>query len=180
MKRIKRVMAWMLCLVLTLSLFGCGQTSEGDGQKDSGKNTKDMVYVPEYKDLRIDYLGTAVLEGQQMYYLLWNYDETTQVSSETLYCMDLNTLESTEIPFAKEENENIYSMAADGQGGLWMVMAIWNENTQQQTYYLQRIDSKGQQVCHQDVTAVLMEGQDPAFGVYPQDMCVDEEGNVYL
>lgn len=175
MKIRKRLLAFCLCLAMVFPLSACGSK-----ESSSGEPKKDFVYTAEFQKVAgVDSLDNAVIKDGKMYYSSWYYDEATEESGSRSYIMDLETLESTPVDGKMEENESILQMGVTKEGNLVCLLGQWTENGGN-LYTLVVFDESGAEKSRQDVTATLTEGADPEFGVYPQDMAVDPDGNIYL
>lgn len=176
MKLRKRFLAICLCLTMALPFAACGsKESSNDGQPK-----KDYVYTAEFQKVSgVDSLSNSAIQGDKMYYSSWNYNEETEESSYQTFVMDLKTLESTLLNWKLADNENIIRMTVAKEGDIVCLLNQWAESGENQ-YTLAVFDAAGSEKSRLDVTAAVMEGSDPEFGAYPQDMAVDPEGNIYL
>lgn len=177
MNSMKRFFAICLCLAMLFSLTACGKESNGDQQQP----VRDFVYTTEFKTLE-DADGRfreAVIRDGKMYYIKWTYDEETGRGGQTFCTMDMDTMQTTEVPLDQSQNGGTAGMSVLEDGSILMVSTDWDENGQS-SFAPVTMDANGQETARHDITAPMMQGSNPEFGVYPQAVEVDPEGNVYV
>ncbi len=176
MNKMKRFLAGILCLVLLFSLTGCG-SEESASDEQTGK---DYVYTAEYKELEGDDFPSNILtRGSVMYYATSYYNEEEGTSGQRICSVDLNTLEKTTL-MDVPEGGSVYAMTILDDGGVAMILSTYNMDSNTQSYELVTMDSAGTETLRQDITAALSEGDNSEYGVYPQSMEADSEGNIYV
>ena len=181
MNTMKRFVAICLCLCLLIPIAGCGGKKEG-GDGAGGETAGDgFVYTAEFKGLAGNSLEKADVQGNRMYYADWDYDEESQTSTGSIKYLDLDTLANETFPFALAEGESVACLQALEDKSLLLLLAVWNENDMNQTYFLVKTDGSGTETMRLDATGFLTEGsaQDLNYG-YPQAMQTDAEGNIYI
>lgn len=180
MNTLKRFLAICLCLSLLLPVAGCGSKESGGENTGAGLGADgDFVYTAEFKQLDGNALGMTAVQGSRLYYVQWNYDEATETSSSSVKYMDLDTLDSEEIPLSLEDQENVSSLQVLADGSLLLLLSRWGEGDP--SFWLVKADASGKETMRQDVTELLAEGSgQDRFLNYPQAMQVDSDGNIYI
>ncbi len=177
MDTLKRFLAICLCLCMLIPIAGCGGNEGGAGD-DSRTAGDDFVYTAEFKELAKSSVGTIALRGSQLYYLEWG-DENSSVIKH----LDMDTLAGEEIPFPLGEQESINCMQVSEDKSLLLLLSVWDESNQSQSFFLVKTDASGTETMRQDVTQLLTgggsEGGDSIFG-YPESMQTDAAGNIYI
>lgn len=179
MKKIKQLFSMALCLVMLLSLVGCSSTAkESDADGDTGSGSG-KVYVPEYQEID-DEIGDVLVSGNMLYGTIWSYDEETMESSYQMARWDLNTMEKEDIPYDMGRGYVVrMSIAADGS--LALLMNSYREESGNYEYELVTLDENSAVKSRIPMNDLISSySTDPEWGVYPQYMTIDQEGNIYL
>ncbi len=177
MNIIKKILTTILCFILVFSLAGCGS---GSGENEDVEETQnEYVYTAEYQAMEGDFSGDILMRGNTMYYTSYYYDAETETSGQRIYSMDLISHEETVMAYIPTSGTP-YAMTVLDDGGIALLLFAVNYDTGEQTYELLTLDADGTETLRQDITAVLSEGSDPEYGVYPQSMEADGNGNIYI
>lgn len=177
MKKIKHIIAMAVCLAILFSLAGCAsETGEADSD-NTASGVADMVYVPEYQYIDDD-IGNLVISGDRLYGSCWSYDEETLDFRYRLARWNLDTLEKEELPYIVT-NGNIYQMSINEDGTF--LLLVYYSGEEKSGYYLVTLDENGEEKSEIQIDDLIDSyNTDSDFGMYPQYMETDEEGNIYL
>lgn len=179
--RIKRILAFALTAVLTLSLAACGKGEEQPVAEG-------FVYVPEFVDLTAgegeDRMDNPTLRGDDLYYASYFWDEETMESGQRFYRWNVKSGEKEELSLDLniEGTNYAYPMTGlifDQENNMILLMSgsMTDENgNYSQIYYLMRFDPEGKTLISKDITEALnIDGS----GGYVQNSAVDNEGRIY-
>lgn len=169
----RRLGALTLAAGVALSAAACGKAdSSGDGAK------KEWLYVPEFLTLdeeNVSYYDMRLAEGN-LYYISWNWDEKTEISSQDLcsYSLADRKMTSHTLSWPEEENFNLDSYAIGQDGSLYATVRSYSEDYSKSSQYIAKFDGEGKNVFYKEITDRL--GEDG----YVQNIAVDSQGHFYL
>lgn len=183
--------------MIMVALFtGCRDKNTDSHKKANAEMGNDgYIYVPQYIDLSKNNetlsLNNIMIQNNNLFYTVYNWDETTGDNSQKIYKQDLNNLnskiEAEEIPISLNGNLNIIQYLADDNDNLILLLAEYppvregeeaSYGLQQPTYYLSKYDKQGNQLLHQDITSALSSEQGNAG--YIQTAAIDSLGRIYV
>lgn len=108
-----------------------------------------------------------------------NEDDEEEIEYETItriYAANLDGTGVEEIPVEIEKDYYIFDMAVDGEGNCCLLLSYWDEKTETQSYYIQKVDNAGNTLFTNEVGSLLNLISD----AYVSGLEVDEADNIYL
>lgn len=164
-----------IALTAAFVLGGCGK-QESDVPKGTVSQDDEYVYVAEYHtlDTGSGQIGSAVIGGGQNIFYLKHAN-----SQPTLFSMDLDTMEASEIPIKLEENQYFSSINTDGEGNLLTGIigyAADTETTKAEQILIKKLASDGRELQSLDVTDIFSQKAD----LYISDVLTDKDENYYI
>lgn len=180
----RRVLALTLSAVMTLSLAACGNKKE-NAEPTNGP-AKEFVYVPEYISLAGEnenrgYENMALI-GKSLFYSEYSWNEETGESTNMIKEYSLTDGKTNEFPMEWDENQNMNRMVVDSEKNFHFLLSVYPEEPDangefiNETFYQKR-DAQGNVLTEQELTDMF---QKDGEQLWPQDMAVDGEGNVYV
>lgn len=172
----------LLSTVMALSFVSCGKNDQGASSTDSEQ--KDYVYVPEYITLNeedgVDYYSTQLV-GNSMYNMCFTFDEETMDSDRKIVEYSLDTNEKKEVALNTSEERDIGSWVLDKEKNFYTIEYSWGEFVEDempdQTQFLCKYDSQGNQVYEQDITKIMEADENNSW---ISEMVSDDQGRIYL
>ena len=168
-------------IVLCMLIFGITACGKG------GDPAKEYAYVPEYAefDVKFDYIGAAISDGDILYMLGSSWEEETGLQSTYLYQYDLLNGTNKEVQLQQGENANISQMAIGADGKLLAVVNNYEYITNdageivdaKSTLELQTLSKEDGSVIESRDISGMMGNQEYA---YVQHFCADGQGNLYF
>ena len=161
----------MLAVAVTLSLAACGKTDATDEVK------KEWAYVPEFvtiEDESMDYYNMQLV-GDNLYSVSWEWDENTQLSTQSICKYSLADKAVTKKPVAWPEgtvNMNISNTAFMEDGSMYAIVYSYSEDGVSKNF-LTKFDGEGKWQFSQEITELMADS-------YINGMTVDGQGRVYL
>lgn len=121
MRRFKRGIAFLLAVILLVSLAGCGKDKEDKG---NGEPKKEFVYVPEYKDLdlSVNYINSALASGDDLYMFGEVWNEQTGEGKTVMYQYHLLDGTYEELTVNLEPNAYMQGITFDNEGNLLAIV----------------------------------------------------------
>lgn len=186
----RKVYAWFLVVVMMLGLTACGNKEKTEGPE--------FVYVPEYISMPTSdngYINIIQLDGNELYYNMYNWDAETGENSQDFYKIDVNAenpqpeklgISITDgqdfMQACFDKDKNLYMAIRkyesieedDGMGGTYTTYDYENAVSE-----LVKFASDGSEVFRQDITS-LMNSEEMGYTPYVQQMKVDKDGNIYV
>lgn len=187
--RLRKWMAAALASVMALSATACGG-SQGDsndgnqgGNAGNGTETKEFVYVPEFKEIEgenISYYNMKYV-GDSLYYESYSYDEAAGESSESIVKYSLTDGSSTAMPLKLEGNTSIGEYAVAADGSVFAVCYDYSGDPGPEGYVepkmmLSKFGPDGETVFSKDMAEVLAQEENS----YIQSFAVDGENRIYM
>jgi len=180
----RRLGALAIALVMAVQLAACGDAeSAGDLRQIS-----EWVWVPEYVDVGDESVSYYEMKqvGDGLYYISYDWDEETQVSSQSLCKYSLTDGSVTKKPLMLEEvenggqNVNSYTVAEDGSLYAVVYTYIYSESEEGQEYqeperFLCKFDAEGKMVYKNSMAEQMKDGDN-----YVRYMAIDGEGRLYV
>lgn len=182
-KQIHKLLSVLLIGILCMQLSACGK-------KEVKEEVTGDVWVPEYLNLPLGEtsISDALLAGNTLYYVGYNYDEKTETGKNELGKMTLGqNAQPEKIPFEMQDNDWIATMGIDKDGNLILVCQstqVEGEDWEHavRTWVIHTIDETGSVIKSMDVTETIEKNKTPneEDSSYISDMAVDKDGNLYL
>ena len=168
------MLALMLTAITILGVSACGKS----GDSADGTKPKEWAYVPEFLTIEEDNVSyyDMQLVGENLYYLSYDWDESTQTSSQSVCKYSLADKALTKTPITWAEDVGYQSLNRGTfleDGSFYAIMDSYTEDYSQSWQHLTKFDAQGQQIFSQDITDLLQ-------GSYADGLVVDGEGRVYL
>lgn len=182
---IKRILALVTAVALTLSLAACGG-------KDQQNTPEGFVYVPEFVDLTAmedeDNISNPTLRGGELYYSSYHWDEETGEGVQKYYRRNMDTGETVELPLDLTIEGADYAhimgngLMFDKDNNIICLMSASttdeNGNYIGSSYYMLKFDSEGKRLLSKEISeALALEG---AENIYVQNAVMDNEGRLYM
>lgn len=129
----KKGLSIALAMLLGLSLAACGKEGDASASGESVSDvTDDYVYVPEFQVLEAEEnadISRVKFQGEELYYMLYRYDEETEESTNVFVRRALNDLEKEEVltvDFQVPEGYDAYmgEFFFDEAGSLYAVWSV--------------------------------------------------------
>ena len=167
----RRFLALALAAATAFSLAACGNSSGGETQK------KEWAWVPEFvtiEEENVSYYDMQLV-GDALYYQSYDYDESTQTSSQSVckYSLADGSVTKTPISYAEEKIWNLNRIAFAQDGAMYATANVYNEDYSESETYLCKFDSEGKQIFAQDMTDLVGDG-------YVDSIAIDGEGRIYV
>lgn len=121
----EKVCSSSIAVVLSVTTVGCGKATEQDYNTDINEQ---YVYVPEFIDLNFSedsYQQNLTVIGEEIYYLEYEWNEVTQVSSTVLYHRILESQEASKINLTLEENESVIQFLVDSENNIILITNLY-------------------------------------------------------
>ncbi|MCM1569504.1 MAG: extracellular solute-binding protein [Roseburia sp.] len=201
MKKIERkIIVFILCIVMTAGLASCGkskvqegQDNQGQGQaQNSSEERPEYLWVSDFKALPTDgSFYAAQFAGEYLYSVRSDYNGETYMSTTKLvrYSLGEEGLGEPEEIFSPSETDgerNINNFYVDSSENLYFMEYVYppldesgefpDNYWEQRRSVLSKYDSQGQKVYEEDITDSI--NQDGNFWV--QEIVADEDGRLYL
>ena len=170
----KSVLCTIMAFAAVSVLGGCSkQTPETPKEADSQED--EYVYVAEYHTLGADsgQISSAVIgSGRKIFYL-----EHTN-AQPALISMDIDTMETAQIPVELGENQYISGINTDGEGNLLTGIIGYSdtEDAKAEQVFIKRLADDGRELQSLDVSSIF--SQKPDF--YISDVLMDKDENYYI
>ena len=169
----RRIGALGMAAAVVLTAASCGSS---DQTEESAK--KEWIYVPEFltlEDERASYYSMK-LTGENIYYVSWNWNEETGEQTQDLcrYSLADRTVTSNPIVWPEEGDFNLDEYTVGADGSLYATVRVYSEDYSKSRQYLAKFDAEGKNVFNKEITDRLGENS------YVQQICVDEQGRLYL
>ncbi len=168
----RRFGALGMAVAMALTAAACGSTEQTE---ESAK--KEWIYVPEFitlEDERASFYNMK-LAGENLYYISWNWNEETEEQTQDFcrYSLADRAMTSNTIVWPEEGDYNLdeYTVGADGR--LYAMVRVYSEDYSSSKQYLAGFDAEGKNVFYKEISDRLGEE-------YVQQICVDEQGRLYL
>lgn len=164
MRLCKQIAIIMMAAVMMFSMTGCGK---GDGQKGSGSKSQNEISEDfksmVYKSSDITFDGAQgdiqgfVVKGDKVYFKTceWFTEETSEKETQInrLYVANMDGSNVTEIPMPQIGDDGwIYNMSVNDSGEIILVINIYDQMRETSTYYVWKIDEKGEELSKEDIT----------------------------
>ena len=188
----KRIVAFVSMAVLAFSLTACGGQEQTVGEEQGEAGTEQSaasgyVYVPEFVELSSNEdsqnMNSPQLQGEDLYFQSYSYDEETETGGYRFYRKNLQTGETTELPFqfGLEEFDNYYPMGSlffDRDGNMFCLISAssYSEGSSSNAYFLYKFDSQGNQLSKLEITEALAFEEGTG---YIQQAALDSQGRIY-
>lgn len=187
----KRLCALILTGAMTVSLAACGNGSGSDNVSDEtvGVELPEYTYVPEYIQIEgsedVSFYNSQLI-GDKLYYLAYDWDEQTTISSQSLHAYsltdqkELSSLTLFESDSASNVSKNISQFHVADDGGIVTVENTYDytdQNNPVSTYALCKYDADGNKTSEVDIGEVS--GKDMG-NFYINGFCADEQDRIYL
>lgn len=177
---LKRVAASALAAMTVLSMAACGEEKSNVPQKE-------WVYVPEFKTIdgeNIDYYDMRLV-GEELFYMSYNWDEETMVSSQNICKYALADGTISEVPITWQDataDQNIGEYCLGQDGSIYAMVYSYATEPNEEGYYdskelLCKFDAGGKQLFSIDMAEYTAE--DPENS-YINSMTVDGNGRMYV
>lgn len=186
-RRGKRFLAAVLCAVMTLSLGACENRQETGAGNPAGEG-KEFVYVPEYIAAeaaeKIVSYGSNILDGDQLYYIDYTYDEQNGTATNLLKAYSLEDGSTKEALLELTEFQNIMNYALDSEKNMVALVSEYDaeaaagDEAYMPDTLLVRFDGEGKKTFSGNITD-LLKGDDGQPG-YVGSIAVDGDHNVYV
>lgn len=177
--RIKRAFAVLLTLVFTAAAL-CGCSKQKEEAEETGAETentaKDYVYTAEYHTLNEKgyYISSPVFSAEQkLMYLQSNTEESKLIS------MDLQTMETEEVPIALEENTYVTALGRSTEGDLLLGVTGYKEDSEDwelEQVMLKKLSEDGNELSSVDLGSTFLSVPD----FYIAYLLADKDGNYYI
>ncbi len=179
-KKMKRIFAFMLAAVMTVSLAACGSKAE-QNSSSGDESGSDYVWVPSYENLDTDtengYVTDISLIDGNMYYRKVSWDEETQTSTNFICKKALGQGASEEVLYSGTEEDSISHFTVLADGKIVLVLSSYNMEEEKNYWSLQIVDTNGEKISSADITDAISSGDEWAY----VDECIsDAKGNIYL
>lgn len=193
-KYAKRGLGLLLAMIMIFSCTACGNKQGEKESKQPEKETKEFLWVPEFLDVTVgDRFYDAVVKGDKLYYMDYQWDPATEKSSTSLVALLIEGgSESSRIDFTQPEEEesdeeksdkdersssrNVSRFMIDEQGNVTTVETVyhWTETSSSREYFMCKYDPQGERLFEQDFSGRI--GEDD----YLDKGAMDGEGRIYL
>ena len=171
---LRRTAAVTLAAVTAFSSAACGnKESSGDAAQ-----AKEWAYVPEFITIdeeNVNYYDMQVV-GENIYYLSYDWDEATGVSSQSICKYSLADRKITSVPITWLEeggNQSINRGSFGEDGSMYAVMYSYNEDYSEAKQSLTKFDGSGKQLFSNDMSDLVGDS-------YVDTLAVDGEGRLYV
>lgn len=180
-KSFKTFLSAALIAAMTLSLAACGEDGEnGENASQSGTETPEWVYVPEYVELPEDgsYYNMQI-EEDHLYYSSYSWDEETGSSVTALnkYSLADGSVETLPLDLG-EGSLNSFRVGEDGS--VYAMVYFWNMDEATGEYNswqsLMKWDASGTEVYSLNLTELQEQEGISYFG----SIATDAQGRVYM
>ena len=172
--RRKNVLCTIMAVMTAFILGGCGK-QDSETPKEAVSQEDEYVYVAEYHTLNSGSGGVAsavIGEGKNIFYL----GHTN--SQSTLFSMDLDTMEASEIPITLEENQYFSGINTDREGNLLAGIICYTDTEPQKAeqVLIKRMTPDGKELQSLDVTDIFSGKAD----LYISDILMDKDENFHI
>lgn len=180
-KSFKTFLSAALIAAMTLSLAACGEDGEnGENASQSGTETPEWVYVPEYVELPEDgsYYNMQI-EEDHLYYSSYSWDEETGSSVTALNKYSLSDGSVETLPLDLGEG-SLNSFRVGEDGSVYAMVYFWNMDEATGEYNswqsLMKWDASGTEVYSLNLTELQEQEGISYFG----SIATDAQGRVYM
>lgn len=184
---IKRGISLGIAAIMTIALMACGskETEEAKSGEEDG-----YVYVPEFHTLDIGeetHINNLKIQGEELYYISYTYDESTQEAKNEFICRPLDALNNSEnlnlnMDTPEGFTASIGDFTFDKDGNLYSIRQVYpiyieGEEYEESDYktFLVKHTADFQEVWSVDLAEVFTEENS-----YVQNMITGGENKIYL
>ena len=167
----RRVLGLALSAAMALSLAACGNSSGGETEK------KEWVWVPEFitiDDENVSFYDMQLV-GDSLCYQSYDYDEETEISTQSIcrYSLADGNITKTPLNYVEEKNWNLNRLVYAQDGSMYGTTNVYNEDYTKSETFLCKFDAEGKQIFAEDMTELVAES-------YVDNMAIDGEGRIYV
>ncbi len=167
----RRVLGLALSAAMALSLAACGNSSGGETEK------KEWVWVPEFitiDDETVSFYDMQLV-GDSLCYQSYDYDEETEISTQSIcrYSLADGNITKTPLNYVEEKNWNLNRLVYAQDGSMYGTTNVYNEDYTKSETFLCKFDAEGKQIFAEDMTELVAES-------YVDNMAIDGEGRIYV
>ena len=167
----RRVLGLALSAAMALSLAACGNSSGGETEK------KEWVWVPEFitiDDENVSFYDMQLV-GDSLCYQSYDYDEETEISTQSIcrYSLADGNITKTPLNYVEEKNWNLNRLVYAQDGSMYGTTNVYNEDYTKSETFLCKFDAEGKQIFAEDMTELVT-------GSYVDNMAIDGEGRIYV
>lgn len=167
----RRVLGLALSAAMALSLAACGNSSGGETEK------KEWVWVPEFitiDDENVSFYDMQLV-GDSLCYQSYDYDEETEISTQSIcrYSLADGSITKTPLNYVEEKNWNLNRLVYAQDGSMYGTTNVYNEDYTKSETFLCKFDAEGKQIFAEDMTELVAES-------YVDNMAIDGEGRIYV
>ena len=167
----RRVLGLALSAAMALSLAACGNSSGGGTEK------KEWVWVPEFitiDDETVSFYDMQLV-GDSLCYQSYDYDEETEISTQSIcrYSLADGNITKTPLNYVEEKNWNLNRLVYAQDGSMYGTTNVYNEDYTKSETFLCKFDAEGKQIFAEDMTELVAES-------YVDNMAIDGEGRIYV
>ena len=158
----RRVLGLALSAAMALSLAACGNSSGGETEfitiDDETVSFYDMQLV-----------------GDSLCYQSYDYDEETEISTQSIcrYSLADGNITKTPLNYVEEKNWNLNRLVYAQDGSMYGTTNVYNEDYTKSETFLCKFDAEGKQIFAEDMTELVAES-------YVDNMAIDGEGRIYV
>lgn len=167
----RRAGALIMAAAMAFSLAGCGKADT------TGEVKKEWAYVPEFvtiEDESMDYYNMQLV-GDNLYSVSWEWDENTNLSTQSICRYSLTDKAMTKTPVVWPEgtvNMNINETAFTEDGSLYAIVYSYSDDGVSKNF-LTKFDAEGKWQFSQEITDEIADS-------YINAITVDDQGRVYM
>ena len=167
----RRLLAMALSAATAFSLAACGNSSGGETEK------KEWVWVPEFitiDDETVSFYDMQLV-GDSLCYQSYDYDEETEISTQSIcrYSLADGNITKTPLNYVEEKNWNLNRLVYAQDGSMYGTTNVYNEDYTKSETFLCKFDAEGKQIFAEDMTELVAES-------YVDNMAIDGEGRIYV
>lgn len=167
----RRAGALIMAAAMAFSLAACGKADT------TGEVKKEWAYVPEFvtiEDESMDYYNMQLV-GDNLYSVSWEWDENTNLSTQSICRYSLTDKGVTKTPVVWPEgtvNMNINETAFTEDGSLYAIVYSYSDDGVSKNF-LTKFDAEGKWQFSQEITDEIADS-------YINAITVDDQGRVYM